>query len=335
MYRVLISAVVLTFLACSALAGEGTWRVGRVSGQVQYSVDKTTWKAAERGETIPDQAWISTGRRGRAQLVRGVESITLQPNTLAGLYAKGGLFTPKTEIVQQAGIIDQEIEKRSRPHTTVETPFLAAVVKGTAFRVTVTKRAANVSVNRGVVQVTSFKTGERTSLRHGQSASVDVARGMKVSGTVSKPTITVERPSVAKIPALGTKELVGASAQGPDAVGRLNGRKGANGESASKESGKSAKGSEKSAAGKGNAGKGSSSNGGHSGKGNSGHGNGNSGASGKGNSGNSGHGNGNSGASGKGNSGNSGHGNGNSGHGNGNSGNSGHGNGNGGKGRGH
>ncbi|WP_210161477.1 hypothetical protein [Rhizobium leguminosarum] len=66
------------------------------------------------------------------------------------------VFCPgKTEVLQQIGTLDLEIEKRSQPHTTVQTPYLEAVVKGTIFHVTVGKTKASVSVDRGLVQVTS------------------------------------------------------------------------------------------------------------------------------------------------------------------------------------
>ena len=111
---------------------------------------------------------IATGPRGRLQLVRGAESIAFKPNTLASITTRGSNQSRKTDVVQQVGEISLEIEKRQRPHTTVQTPFLAAVVKGTRFSVKVGKTGAAVSVNRGLVQVTSFRSGERSDLGAGQ-----------------------------------------------------------------------------------------------------------------------------------------------------------------------
>ena len=60
----------------------------------------------------------------------------ISPNSVVGLPTenKDGL---STTIVQQAGSILLEVEKRNVKHFEVETPYLAAVVKGTQFRVTV------------------------------------------------------------------------------------------------------------------------------------------------------------------------------------------------------
>ena len=69
-------------------------------------------------------------------LVRGEETILISPNSVIGVPAekKDGM---STTIVQQAGSILLEVEKRNVKHFEVETPYLAAVVKGTQFSVTV------------------------------------------------------------------------------------------------------------------------------------------------------------------------------------------------------
>ncbi len=53
-----------------------------------------------------------------------------------------------TTIVQQAGSILLEVEKRNVRHFEVETPYLAAVVKGTQFRVSVNAASTRIDVIR-------------------------------------------------------------------------------------------------------------------------------------------------------------------------------------------
>lgn len=190
-------------------AADGDWSVARVSKVVNYTLDKQTWIRVKQDDVIPNNAWISTGPRARLQLIRGSESLVFQPNTMAGIYVHG-FFNRKTDIVQQAGTIDLKIERRSLPHTSVQTPFLAAVVKGTSFRVTVGKSAAAVSVRHGAVEVTAFAGGERSRLGPGDSAAVRATTGMRVSGANSKPAMWSVEPSVARVPALGKTTLVGA-----------------------------------------------------------------------------------------------------------------------------
>ncbi|MGR4847340.1 hypothetical protein ACIPSK_32870 [Rhizobium sp. LARHSG275] len=207
MYRILISALILVTTAASAAAED--WRVVKTTDQARYSVDRTKWLDLSTGDVLPNRAWVSTGPRGRIQLARGVESITFQPNTLAAITTNESLAM-KTQIFQQVGSLDLEIEKRSQPHTTVQTPYLAAVVKGTIFHVTVGKTKASVSVDRGLVQVTSFASGQQSKVGPRQSAVVDIKAGMTVRGQLSKPEIISVAPSVAKVPAVGTTKLAGA-----------------------------------------------------------------------------------------------------------------------------
>ncbi len=195
-------SLVLIIVPGAASAAAEEWLAAKATAQVRYTVDKKTWLPLRNGMTVPNQAWISTGPRGRLQLVRGKESISFQPNTLAAIFTRGGDRNRKTEVVQQVGEISLEIEKRDQPHTTVQTPFLAAVVKGTRFTVEVSKTEASVGVDRGVVQVTSFRSGERSDLTAGQGARVDQS-GMTVAGLSGSPEITRVAPSTAPVPAVG------------------------------------------------------------------------------------------------------------------------------------
>jgi ferric-dicitrate binding protein FerR (iron transport regulator) len=92
-------------------------------------------------------------------LVRGEETILVAPNSVIGLPTenKDGL---STTIVQQAGSILLEVEKRNVKHFEVETPYLAAVVKGTQFRVSVNAASTSIEVIRGQVEVADFRSGQ-------------------------------------------------------------------------------------------------------------------------------------------------------------------------------
>ena len=118
---------------------------------------------------------IRTGRNGRVLLKRGEETILISPNSVVGVPAqkKEGL---STTIVQQAGSILLEVEKRNVQHFEVETPYLAAVVKGTQFRVTIDAGKTSVDVIRGQVQVADFKTGQIAQVMAGQHATAFAQR---------------------------------------------------------------------------------------------------------------------------------------------------------------
>lgn len=205
--RIIVSTILCLLMACmsgTVSATTETWVAARATSQVAYTTDKETWIPLRKGMEVPNKAWISTGPRGRLQLVRGTESIAFQPNTLAAVITRGSDINRKTEVVQQVGEISLEIEKRQQPHTTVQTPFLAAVVKGTKFTVEVTETDAAVAVDRGLVQVTSFGSGERSDLGAGQGARVDTS-GMTVAGLSGKPDVTRVTPSKPAVPARSAK----------------------------------------------------------------------------------------------------------------------------------
>jgi len=289
--RFIVSAVLclfLTSLAGAASASGEAWVAAKTTTQVAYTLDKSTWIPLKRGMAVPNTAWISTGPRGRLQLVRGSESIAFQPNTLAAIITKGRDSSRKTEVVQQIGEISLEIEKRQRPHTTVQTPFLAAVVKGTQFTVKVGRANAAVAVERGLVQVTSFNSGERSDLGAGQGASVD-ASGMTVAGLTEQPVVTRVAPSRAVVPAVGA--VINTTATADDATdatsrSQTTGNAGGNGNGSANSSSSSDGNSSDNGNGNGNAG------GNSGGNGNAG-GNGNGGGSENSNAGGNGNGNGN------------------------------------------
>ncbi|MBB6182418.1 hypothetical protein HNQ75_004407 [Rhizobium flavum] len=228
--------MMLCFSAAGSLASE--WLVSRTTQQVSFTVDKKTWVPVVGGMTIPNRSWISTGPRGRVQLERGVEKVSFGPKTLAAIITENGLFSRKTEVVQQKGEIALNIEKRSRPHTYVHTPFLAAVVKGTTFTVTVSEKAASVSVDEGLVQVSSFTGGQSTNVGPGQQVTVDHAQSMSVAGITETPAVFSVEPTQAFVPAVGQPAPVGAglglgtfSDQGSTGPSSNGGSIGVNGES--------------------------------------------------------------------------------------------------------
>jgi hypothetical protein len=154
-----------------ATAEDNFWRVGKLSGDVAVTASGVQ-KASLTKETIlkPGDN-VLTGRNGRVLLVRGEESILIAPNSVVGI--PGEKKEPGwTTIVQRAGSILLEVEKRNVKHFEVATPYLAAVVKGTHFRVTVNNNETHVDVLRGKVEVTDFKSGQIALVLPGQSAKV-------------------------------------------------------------------------------------------------------------------------------------------------------------------
>src|SRR5258708_1379188 len=136
-------------LSTSAFAADGQWTVRKASGEVwtgQGAGQGSQPVSLGQDTVLKPGDTVTTGRNGRVLLVRGAESILIAPNSVVGIPAekKDGLATT---ITQQAGSILLEVEKRNVPHFEVETPYLAAVVKGTQFRVSVTATGTRVDVH--------------------------------------------------------------------------------------------------------------------------------------------------------------------------------------------
>ena len=163
-------AIALFVGSIAHAADDGVWVVRKFSGDVWTTNGDVQQASLNVEDVLLPGNTIRTGRNGRALLVRGEESILIAPNSVVGLPAekKEGLATT---IKQQAGSILLEVEKKNVQHFEVETPYLAAVVKGTQFRVTVTASGAKVDVVRGQVQVSDFRTGQVAQVMPGQHAT--------------------------------------------------------------------------------------------------------------------------------------------------------------------
>jgi hypothetical protein len=151
--------------------GAAEWQVARSTGDVWVATPKAQPVSLGAEVVLRPGDKIQTGHTGRVLLVRGTETILIAPNSVVSLPA-GQKATRATTILHQAGSIVLEVEKKSVDHFEVETPYLAAVVKGTRFAVTVSRYGTNVRVLDGKVHVSDFKTGQFALVSAGQMASV-------------------------------------------------------------------------------------------------------------------------------------------------------------------
>jgi hypothetical protein len=202
-WRIATLALALGAASGAFAADDGSWSVSKSSGEVWMTTTGAQQVALKPAEILKPGDTIRTGRNGRVLLVRGEETILVSPNSVIGLPAekKEGLTT----IVQQAGSILLEVEKRNVKHFEVETPYLAAVVKGTQFRVSVNAASTSVDVIRGQVEVADFKSGQIAQVMPGQVATAFAhgKPGLSLSGSGTLNPIEQGKPrapSVDRIP---------------------------------------------------------------------------------------------------------------------------------------
>ncbi|HEY9010439.1 MAG TPA: FecR family protein [Devosia sp.] len=261
------------------------WVAIKLHGVVLVLVDND-WVKLRRGEAVSDDGVIRTLSRGRVTLQRGTETIELGGDTQVQIIDRTG--KKFTTVKQYFGSVSVEADVRKVQHFAVQTPFLAAVVKGTRFTVVSGKDSAKVTVQRGHVAVEDRDTQQSTLLSVGQSASsgngsaLDVAgRGHLpvVYGPEGKPAFASPMGGSAKARATANANGERASANGRSNSGNSNsGNK--SGSNSGSNSGSSSSGSNHSSSGNGN-----SRDSGSSGSGSGNSGSGGSGGSGGGNSG--------------------------------------------------
>ena len=185
--RALFAAALLAFVHALSptpvLAQDNIWQVSKVSGEAWITGSGVQQASLGPAATLKPGDTIRTGRNGRVLLVRGAESMLISANAQVTVPTTTG--SGRSTVLQQAGSILLDVEKRNVQHFEVETPFLAAVVKGTQFRVTVRSGSAKVDVRRGQVQVSDFRSGQFVLVQPGQAASVagNGAAGLRLSGT--------------------------------------------------------------------------------------------------------------------------------------------------------
>jgi hypothetical protein len=171
------AAVIVAAFPSNAQAGDG-WRVVDTAGVVRVGGPGFMPVALSREQELPADAWIETAS-GRAVLVRGQETVVVEPNSRIQL--PGEAVNGNTQILQTLGSAIYKIGKQKQPHFQVDTPYLAAVVKGTAFTVTVGDEQTSVAVTEGLVEVSTPDQEDVEFVRPGFTALVSRENGGEIS----------------------------------------------------------------------------------------------------------------------------------------------------------
>lgn len=179
----------------SALAQTGRWTVSEASGRVVVR-DASGDHAAQRGSIVPAGATLMTSPGARAVLVRGEDFVTVAANSrlrVPEAAQTAGLF----QMIEEWGNAVFRIKHLAKPHFAVQTPYLAAVVKGTTFSVTVTPQGASLQVIDGAVEVATNDGGAHELVRPGTVAMVSATDRFRLSvqGQSSRAIDSPQRPA--------------------------------------------------------------------------------------------------------------------------------------------
>jgi len=166
------------------------WVAVKLRGGVMQLVDNQ-WVPLRRGDVVSDTRVVRTSMSGRVQFMRDRETVDLEPNTQIQIFDRTGQRF--TTVKQYFGTVTVEANVENVKHFEVQTPYLAAVVKGTIFVVKSDKRASSVVVKRGHVAVEDRSSHRHVLLSVGQSAATGAGEELTVGGKVSAESAKAEK----------------------------------------------------------------------------------------------------------------------------------------------
>jgi uncharacterized membrane protein YgcG len=205
--RALILSLNLLFVspAWSATAKADKWLVTQLSGDARVVHPGFHAASLKVNEELAPGDTLLTGPTGRATLVHGGDYILIAPRSemrLPSAVPQNGF----TRVIENLGTMLFKVQHTGIPHFVVDTPMLAAVVKGTTFTVVVDQNRSAVQVTQGVVQVSAVQGGMSQLVEGGRTVFVDH----------DTPTILrdADRPAAA-VPSASSVQVRGASTESP------------------------------------------------------------------------------------------------------------------------
>ena len=183
-FRNAVFGLVATFASfwapIPAIAGESGWKLQQAVGEVIVGGEGLKPVSVRRDDVVPLNGWVQTGKNGRAVLVRAGDMVVVAPGSRVSLPAER--VSGNTQVLQSVGSVFYSVSKQKVPHFQVDTPYMAAVVKGTSFVITVTDERSRIDVTEGLVEVSNARRQDVELVRPGFSAVVAQAtRGADTS----------------------------------------------------------------------------------------------------------------------------------------------------------
>ena len=188
--NLILSLTFMFALLLPAAAAAADWKIVRMSGDVRVFHNNVTWIALKSDYRLKPGDSIWTGRNGRVMLTSEGGRVLLNPRSMVKIPVQPvpGNYSV---LFQSMGSVDAEIERRNKRHFSIHTPYLAAVVKGTKFTVSITGEESEVRVHEGTVEAVDKQTGQTLDVRAGEyvgtrhgsvSGMFGTAKGAKSAG---------------------------------------------------------------------------------------------------------------------------------------------------------
>lgn len=162
----MLGAFLLLVAAPAMSKGGSAWVVTQKSGEVRVIRGSGAQPASvQLRQVLTPGDMVVTGATGRAVLTQDDDYVVVSPGSRLAL-PREQQPSGFTRLLQQAGTMLYKIRHTGTPHFAVDTPMLAAVVKGTTFSVVVDGQRAAVQVTEGAVEVSTM-TGQARRLVEG------------------------------------------------------------------------------------------------------------------------------------------------------------------------
>lgn len=171
-------------------AQSSQWLISN-SSNAQVQFPGGDWQPLTIDTEIVPGTEIKVGVGGSVSLERNGDIVTLSPNSQMKI--PNSQVAEGPSILQKIGTLLYKIRKRdprllhnvSDSQTNnpfkIDTPYLAAVIKGTVFSINVSQQGSALHVTEGLVEAISLSTGERGLVRPGQTARVSAVAGAGLS----------------------------------------------------------------------------------------------------------------------------------------------------------
>ena len=179
-----LAGAVAAFVAIavpSASAADG-WVASEVTGQVTVQLGDSPAKPVLAGEELAPGSKVQSADGARAVLARNGDVMEVAANSAVELPVDEA-GRPVKGVVQSLGTAMFKIITNPENPFTVKTPYLAAVIKGTTFSVTVNTGGTALHVTKGAVEVRSLLSNETSLIRAGQTALAASATAWSATAT--------------------------------------------------------------------------------------------------------------------------------------------------------
>ena len=185
-----LGMILFLFASPASARDAAAWVVAQKSGDVRVLRNGVQPASVQLHSALTPGDLVATGVSGRAMLTNGDDYVIVAPSSRLVL-PREKQPTGFTRLIQQVGTMLYKVKHTGVPHFSVDTPMLAAVVKGTSFTIVVDQDRSAVQVTDGIVEVSSSNGYARRLVERG--ATVYVGR--------ERPNEIIELKSGVELPA--------------------------------------------------------------------------------------------------------------------------------------